>query len=218
MRLATRQAEQALQRREYELNMELMRQRVKSSPLLLEGGSTPWCNSASRYRVRHNCATESIVSCPRRPKRDKVSVPRSVSCCPSESNNIMVAPSEIFKSDEVPKPLCKDEQTQTKDRPENSRKCHNRNKKFRTICRIYASHVCDDPEKKKQNRSSKSSCCKCSNQRPPTPIVPCRRINPCNVGITVRRKETTRGKCRRQKLPPENESADELCSLDRALL
>lgn len=37
IRLATRKAEQKLRQEEHELNMELMKQRVKTAPLLLEG-------------------------------------------------------------------------------------------------------------------------------------------------------------------------------------
>ncbi|XP_073847037.1 uncharacterized protein [Musca autumnalis] len=55
LRLATRKAEQALQKREYELNMELMRQRVKSAPLLLEG-PTHWGPNVGK--LTHNCQRE----------------------------------------------------------------------------------------------------------------------------------------------------------------
>jgi hypothetical protein len=37
IRLATRRAEQKLRQEEHELNMEMMKQRVKTAPLLLEG-------------------------------------------------------------------------------------------------------------------------------------------------------------------------------------
>ncbi|KAM7364227.1 uncharacterized protein ACRADG_000803 [Cochliomyia hominivorax] len=55
LRLATRKAEQALQQREYELNMELMRQRVKSAPLLLEG-PTYWGPHVGK--LTHACQKE----------------------------------------------------------------------------------------------------------------------------------------------------------------
>ncbi|XP_067642998.1 uncharacterized protein [Eurosta solidaginis] len=55
MRLATRKAEQAMQQREYELNMELMRQRVKSAPLLLEG-ATFWGPHIGK--LTHTCQRE----------------------------------------------------------------------------------------------------------------------------------------------------------------
>lgn len=55
MRLATRKAEQAIQKREYELNMELMRQRVKSAPLLLEG-ATFWGPHIGK--LTHTCQAE----------------------------------------------------------------------------------------------------------------------------------------------------------------
>ena len=57
LRLATRKAEQALQKRHYEHNMELMRQRVKSAPLLLEG-LTFWGNQVGK--LTHNCPNEGI--------------------------------------------------------------------------------------------------------------------------------------------------------------
>uniref|UniRef100_A0A1A9WFU6 Uncharacterized protein n=1 Tax=Glossina brevipalpis TaxID=37001 RepID=A0A1A9WFU6_9MUSC len=55
IRLATRKAEQALQRREYELNMEIMRQRVKTAPLLLEG-QTYWGPHVGK--LSHTCQRE----------------------------------------------------------------------------------------------------------------------------------------------------------------
>ncbi|XP_065354565.1 uncharacterized protein LOC135949035 [Calliphora vicina] len=55
LRLATRKAEQALQQREYELNMEIMRQRVKSAPLLLEG-ATYWGPHVGK--LSHACQKE----------------------------------------------------------------------------------------------------------------------------------------------------------------
>lgn len=57
LRLATRKAEQALQQREYELNMEMMRQRVKSAPLLLEG-MTFWGPNVGK--LTHTCQRESL--------------------------------------------------------------------------------------------------------------------------------------------------------------
>ncbi|XP_011184037.2 uncharacterized protein LOC105213145 [Zeugodacus cucurbitae] len=68
MRLATRKAEQAMQKREYELNMELMRQRVKSAPLLLEG-ATFWgphigklTHTCQREGERHCCQSKQLKS------------------------------------------------------------------------------------------------------------------------------------------------------------
>nr|XP_036229273.1 uncharacterized protein LOC106618234 isoform X2 [Bactrocera oleae] len=68
MRLATRKAEQALQQRDYELNMELMRQRVKSAPLLLEG-ATFWgphigklTHTCQREGERHWCQSKQRKS------------------------------------------------------------------------------------------------------------------------------------------------------------
>lgn len=78
--MATRKAEQALQQREYELNMELMRQRVKSAPLLLEG-PTHWgphvgklSHACQKEGRRHMCQSNQ-----QRTKRKKNSS-RSQSC------------------------------------------------------------------------------------------------------------------------------------------
>lgn len=52
MRLATRRAEQKLRQEEHQINMELMRQRVRAAPLLLEG-PTQW--GTTMDSLRHNC-------------------------------------------------------------------------------------------------------------------------------------------------------------------
>ncbi|XP_030374338.1 uncharacterized protein LOC115623921 [Scaptodrosophila lebanonensis] len=57
IRLASRKAEQALQEREYELHMEMMRQRVKSAPLLLEG-PTYWGPEVGK--LTHTCRSEGL--------------------------------------------------------------------------------------------------------------------------------------------------------------
>ncbi|KAH8294749.1 hypothetical protein KR018_002485 [Drosophila ironensis] len=57
IRLATRKAEQALQERQYELHMEMMRQRVKSAPLLLEG-PTFWGPEVGK--LSHSCRSEGM--------------------------------------------------------------------------------------------------------------------------------------------------------------
>ncbi|XP_055848055.1 uncharacterized protein LOC129913421 [Episyrphus balteatus] len=57
MRLATRKAEQELQKREYEIQMEIMRQRVKSAPLLLEG-PTFWGPHVGK--LSHSCHKDSL--------------------------------------------------------------------------------------------------------------------------------------------------------------
>ncbi|XP_068158037.1 uncharacterized protein [Drosophila tropicalis] len=57
IRLATRKAEQALQERQYDLHMEMMRQRVKSAPLLLEG-PTYWGPEVGK--LSHNCRSEGL--------------------------------------------------------------------------------------------------------------------------------------------------------------
>ncbi|XP_034132592.1 uncharacterized protein LOC117586542 isoform X1 [Drosophila guanche] len=55
IRLATRKAEQALQERQYDLHMTMMRQRVKSAPLLLEG-PTFWGPEVGK--LSHTCRSE----------------------------------------------------------------------------------------------------------------------------------------------------------------
>ncbi|KAH8248215.1 hypothetical protein KR038_006375 [Drosophila bunnanda] len=57
IRLATRKAEQALQERQYELHMEMMRNRVKSAPLLLEG-PTFWGPEVGK--LSHSCRSEGM--------------------------------------------------------------------------------------------------------------------------------------------------------------
>ncbi|KAH8418533.1 hypothetical protein KR009_011734 [Drosophila setifemur] len=57
IRLATRKAEQALEERQYELHMEMMRQRVKSAPLLLEG-PTFWGPEVGK--LSHSCQSEGM--------------------------------------------------------------------------------------------------------------------------------------------------------------
>lgn len=52
LRLATRRAEQKLRQEEHHINMEMMRQRVRAAPLLLEG-QTQWATSMDA--LRHSC-------------------------------------------------------------------------------------------------------------------------------------------------------------------
>lgn len=52
IRLATRRAEQKLRQEEHELNMEMMKQRVKTAPLLLEG---PTQLSPRLGHIYHHC-------------------------------------------------------------------------------------------------------------------------------------------------------------------
>ncbi|XP_043652269.1 uncharacterized protein LOC122619410 isoform X2 [Drosophila teissieri] len=77
IRLATRKAEQAFQERQYELHMEMMRQRVKSAPLLLEG-PTFWGPEVGK--LTHTCRSEELRhSCEesrqRRKKKSECPVP-----------------------------------------------------------------------------------------------------------------------------------------------
>lgn len=57
IRLATRKAEQALQERQYDLHMQMMQQRVKSAPLLLEG-PTYWGPEVGK--LSHTCRIEGM--------------------------------------------------------------------------------------------------------------------------------------------------------------
>lgn len=52
IRLATRRAEQRLRQDEHEMNMEMMKQRVKTAPLLLEG---PTQLSPRLGHIYHHC-------------------------------------------------------------------------------------------------------------------------------------------------------------------
>lgn len=201
--------------------MELMRQRVKSSPLLLEGGlSAPGSSLASRHRIKHNCSSEEMANFSRRQSRIKNCVPRSISCSLNETNFTTVTPS----SNDIPqkvvesKPKSKDEQTQTQISAENAEKTDNQRKKFQIIYRIYNGYGCDEPNKLKLPRSSKKNSCKYNHERPLTPIVDCRHIKSSKFHANNCRKKPVKHFCIRQKFPIENDSGDELCSLDRALL
>lgn len=198
-----------------------MRQRVKSSPLLLEGSvSTPCSISSSRHRIRHNCSTEGMVNCLRRQKRVKNCAPRSVSCSLSESNKATSASTatDIPQRSVESKPQCKDEETQTQILAERGEKSNNQIRKFRTICRIYTGHACEEVEKHRSERSSKARCCKCNHERPPTPIVGCHYMKSSKFNANTCRRKPVKTIRVRQKFPIENDSGDELCSLDRALL
>lgn len=191
-----------------------MRQRVKCSPLLLEGAS----NLNMRHSIRHNCFSENVSTCPRRQTRLKNCPPRSVSCCLSESNNTVISSNngEPGPSTIETKPTCKDEQTQTQTIANRASRNKDQVKKFRTICRIYASHGCEEESDKRHlPRSSRANCCKCNHHRPPTPIVTCR---PGKTIIQVRKRDAAKARSGRHTLPNENDSGDDLCSLDRALL
>jgi hypothetical protein len=56
IRLATRKAEQKLRQEEHEMNMAMMKQRVKTAPLLLEGPSQL---SPRLGHIYHHCDSES---------------------------------------------------------------------------------------------------------------------------------------------------------------
>ena len=59
-RLEIRKAEQKLQRQQFDVSMELMRQRVKSAPLLLEG-ITYWAPKLYN-KFSQNCSSSSNQS------------------------------------------------------------------------------------------------------------------------------------------------------------
>lgn len=58
IRLATRRAEQRLRQEEHDMSMELMKQRVRAAPLLLEG-PTHWGPKVGQ--VSHNCKSTDDV-------------------------------------------------------------------------------------------------------------------------------------------------------------
>lgn len=68
MRLATRRAEQKKRQEEHAINMELMRQRVKAAPLLLEG-QTHWGPRVGK--VSHHCGIEAQEKLMRRLKKSR---------------------------------------------------------------------------------------------------------------------------------------------------
>ncbi|KAL7727205.1 hypothetical protein ACLKA6_004469 [Drosophila palustris] len=69
IRLATRKAEQALQERQYELHMQMMQQRVKSAPLLLEG-PTYWGPEVGK--LSHTCRSDGMRhTCESQQRRSK---------------------------------------------------------------------------------------------------------------------------------------------------
>ncbi|KAH8417269.1 hypothetical protein KR222_007617 [Zaprionus bogoriensis] len=91
IRLATRKAEQALQERQYELHMQMMQQRVKSAPLLLEG-PTYWgpevgklSHSCRIEGMRHAC--ESIQLRSRSKQHKKKERSSSSRCCPAAATD-----------------------------------------------------------------------------------------------------------------------------------
>lgn len=100
--MATRKAEQRRQESEYELQMLLMKQRVKSAPLLLEG-PTHWGPHVGK--LSHSCHKDNFVhQCPktrlkkRRPgsayskQRAMMPLPphtrKSISRCSANSTNL----------------------------------------------------------------------------------------------------------------------------------
>lgn len=77
IRLATRKAEQALQERQYDLHMQMMQQRVKSAPLLLEG-PTYWGPEVGKLShtcriegMRHACESSQLRSKHKPHKKDR---------------------------------------------------------------------------------------------------------------------------------------------------
>lgn len=68
MRLATRRAEDKQRREEHAINMELMRQRVRAAPLLLEG-PTHWGPRVGK--VSHHCGIEAQEKLLRRLKKGR---------------------------------------------------------------------------------------------------------------------------------------------------
>jgi hypothetical protein len=61
--LSIRKAEQRMRQEQYDIEMEIMRQRVKAAPLLLEGATT------YGRRTAHNCYAETPTDDGRKSKR-----------------------------------------------------------------------------------------------------------------------------------------------------
>ena len=73
IRLATRRAEQKLRQEEHELNMELMEQRVKTAPLLLEG---PTQLAPRLGHIYHHC---NVAEDKRKVNMNQLKVPQTKS-------------------------------------------------------------------------------------------------------------------------------------------
>ncbi|XP_034488116.1 uncharacterized protein LOC117792193 [Drosophila innubila] len=96
IRLATRKAEQAFQERQYELHMQMMQQRVKSAPLLLEG-PTYWGPEVGK--LSHTCRSEGMRhTCESQQRRSKQHKKKcSNSRCPTAATDAEVKLQQIRK-------------------------------------------------------------------------------------------------------------------------
>uniref|UniRef100_A0A1B0A576 Uncharacterized protein n=1 Tax=Glossina pallidipes TaxID=7398 RepID=A0A1B0A576_GLOPL len=181
VRLATRKAEQALQRREYELNMEIMRQRVKTAPLLLEG-QTYWGPHVGK--LSHTCQKEGrrhLCSSNQQRKHLKKNCSRSESCRRNLFHNSSVEPC-LETSSPHPRQITENRSLQ----------------KFDTLRKIYGGL-------RKRGCSTKS------------------QTNSSNRSGSTQRSGLNRHKAPKkatevQNSPVDNDSNDDLSSLDRAFL
>ncbi|KAL9896872.1 LOW QUALITY PROTEIN: uncharacterized protein ACN2A1_007103 [Glossina fuscipes fuscipes] len=181
VRLATRKAEQALQRREYELNMEIMRQRVKSAPLLLEG-QTYWGPHVGK--LSHTCQKEGrrhLCSSNQQRKHSKKNSSRSQSCRRNLFHNSSVEPC-LETSSPHPRQITENRSLQ----------------KFDTLRKIYGGLRKRGCSTKSQTNSSNRSG---STQR-----------------SALNRHKASKKATEVQNLPVDNDSNDDLSSLDRAFL
>ncbi|XP_075146968.1 uncharacterized protein LOC142221223 [Haematobia irritans] len=191
LRLATRKAEQALQKREYDLNIELMRQRVKSAPLLLEG-PTHWgpnvgklTHTCQREGRRHMCQTNQ------RSRRKKNSS-RSHSCR-----------RELFHHSDPGIDYERFAESSPVSDGNKSNDSGRMSQKLNTLRKIYGGST--TPAGKSQSRCSTRS----------TKSTP--NISKSNVTKRKTMEKKTK-KPDPNLVVLENDSADELSSLDRAFL
>ncbi|XP_013098702.2 uncharacterized protein LOC106081356 [Stomoxys calcitrans] len=190
LRLATRKAEQALQKREYDLNMELMRQRVKSAPLLLEG-PTHWGPDVGK--LTHNCQREGrrhMCQTNQRTRRKKNSS-RSHSCRRGLFHHS--DPGIDYERFAESSPMSNDNKSQESGRM---------SQKINTLRKVYGGGA---------NSAAKSQS-RCSTRPTNTP-----HSSKSNAGKRKTEEKNTT-KSNPNLVVVENDSGDELSSLDRAFL
>ncbi|XP_005184489.2 uncharacterized protein LOC101891184 [Musca domestica] len=187
LRLATRKAEQALQKREYELNMELMRQRVKSAPLLLEG-PTHWGPNVGK--LTHNCQREGRrhMCQTNQRKRTKKNSSRSYSCRRG-----------LFHHSDPGVDYDHFLETSTTPNANRSQDSSRMSQKLNTLRKIYGG-------------AGGKSQSRCSNHSTNT------HISTKSSASKKKSQEKKTVKSEENFVMIENDSADELSSLDRAFL
>lgn len=93
VRLATRRAEQKLRHQEHEVNMEIMRQRVKTAPLLLEG---PPQLGARLGHLYHHCD----IAEDKKKVNNMLSQQNVTSKSKSKENHVYRAPDSMISTDD----------------------------------------------------------------------------------------------------------------------